>query len=62
MISVDLSGKRTLITGAASGIGLASAELFARNGARVAMNDLPRNPNLATEVARLKAAGLDVIA
>jgi len=62
MISVDLSGKRTLITGAASGIGLASAELFARNGARVAMNDLPRNPNLATEVTRLKDAGFDVIA
>lgn len=62
MIRIDLSGKRTLITGAASGIGLATAEAFARNGARVAMNDLPSSPNLDKEVARLKGEGLDVLA
>jgi len=62
MISVDLSGKRTLVTGGASGIGLATAELFARNGARVAMNDLPGNPNLDAQVSRLRGDGLDVLA
>jgi len=30
MISADLSGKAALVTGAASGIGLATAEAFAR--------------------------------
>ena len=62
MITVDLAGKRTLVTGAASGIGLVTAELFARCGARVAMNDLDGNPALDDQVARLKAEGLDVLA
>jgi 3-oxoacyl-[acyl-carrier protein] reductase len=61
-ISADLRGKRLLITGAASGIGLATAELFAACGARVAINDLARNEALAREVARLRSAGRDVLA
>ncbi len=36
-----LKGRRAIITGAASGIGHASAELFAREGARVLAVDLP---------------------
>mgnify|MGYP002628002828 FL=1 len=62
MIKADLAGKRTLVTGAASGIGLATVELFARCGAKVALNDLPSNPNLEKQVARLQGEGLDVIA
>ena len=41
MITADLSNKRTLVTGGASGIGLATVELFAQCGAKVAINDLP---------------------
>jgi NAD(P)-dependent dehydrogenase (short-subunit alcohol dehydrogenase family) len=35
----DLSGRRVLVTGAASGIGRATSELFVRRGARVALLD-----------------------
>lgn len=58
MISADLSGKTLLITGGASGIGLATARLFARCGAMVAINDLPQSPNLEREVAALQQEGL----
>ena len=62
MITADLSNKCTLVTGGASGIGLATVELFAQCGAKVAINDLPGNPNLETQIQRLKTDGLDVIA
>ena len=54
MITADLSNKRTLVTGGASGIGLATVELFAQCGAKVAINDLSGNPNLETQIQRLK--------
>jgi 3-hydroxybutyrate dehydrogenase len=51
-----LAGKSAYVTGAASGIGLAIAELYAKEGARVAIADLNR---AAAEVvaARINAGG-----
>jgi len=40
MITADLTGKTALVTGGASGIGLATVEAFARCGATVALNHL----------------------
>lgn len=60
MITADLNQKRVLITGAASGIGLATAELFAGLGASVVINDLAQNPELCKQAQRLSAKGLAV--
>ena len=62
MLTADLEGKKALVTGAASGIGLATAALFAGMGATVALNDRPGNPRLDDEVSRLRAAGFDAVA
>jgi NAD(P)-dependent dehydrogenase (short-subunit alcohol dehydrogenase family) len=51
-----LRGKVAVVTGAATGIGRASALLFAQAGARVALADL-REPELARTVAEVRAAG-----
>jgi 3-oxoacyl-[acyl-carrier protein] reductase len=61
-ISADLRGKKALVTGAAAGIGLATAEALASSGAAVAMNDLASNPRLNAEVERLRGLGYNVIA
>ena len=53
------SGRRVLITGAASGIGLALAERFGRAGARIGMLDMDRDA-LAREADRLAAGGIPV--
>jgi glucose 1-dehydrogenase len=50
-----LAGQRVLVTGAAQGIGLAVAERFAAEGARVALNDRDDTPLLRAAVASLPA-------
>ena len=40
MLRADLSSRAVLVTGGASGIGLATARLFAGMGAAVAVNDV----------------------
>ena len=57
----DLDRKAALVTGGASGIGLATAEMFAKRGATVAINHLPGDSRGAAAVARLAAQGFSVI-
>ena len=59
LIDFKLQGRRALVTGSASGIGLATAERLARSGAHVAMNDLPSN-SFTRVVSELKAQGFHV--
>ena len=53
-----VEGYGVVVTGAASGLGLAYAEALAENGARVTLLDLNARM-LADETERLRAAGLD---
>lgn len=53
----DISGKLVLVTGAASGIGRATAELAAERGSRLVLTDI--SP-LDTTVASIRAAGGEV--
>lgn len=62
MIRADLAGRAALVTGASSGIGLATVRLLATSGARVALNHLPDDPRGPDCVAALRAEGHDVIA
>ncbi len=55
----DLTGKVTLVTGGTHGIGLASALLLARAGARVCVNDID-DSKLRSCSEIFKASGLEV--
>ena len=61
MIRYELNGKAAIVTGAASGIGLATATILARSGAEVALNYLPDDPRGPDQIEKLKAEGLKVI-
>lgn len=55
-----LDGKVAIITGAGSGIGRASALLFAQEGAKVVVADLSESAGIET-VAQVRAAGGDAL-
>ncbi len=59
-MSTTLNGKKTLITGAASGIGRATAELAARKGAELVLTDVNAD-GLAQAVSAITAAGGKVL-
>ena len=58
MATYDVAGRSAIVTGAASGIGKATALLLAANGAEVVVVDLKKEPVDAV-VAEITAAGLD---
>jgi ketoreductase RED2 len=58
-LTFNLAGRRALVTGSASGIGRATAELLALGGARVAMNDRAADA-LDAAVSRMRSSGLHV--
>ena len=55
------AGRTALVTGGASGIGLATSTLLAQLGIRVAINHLQDDPQGPQQVQRLRDLGLDVI-
>jgi 3-oxoacyl-[acyl-carrier protein] reductase len=60
-ITYDLRGRSALVTGGASGIGLALVVELARGGATVALNHLAGDPRGPEQVASLRGEGFDVI-
>ena len=56
----QLEGRVAVVTGAASGIGLAMATAFAAEGMRVVLSDIESGP-LDAAVGTLRAAGRDVL-
>src|SRR4051794_25905265 len=59
-IKTDLHGKRCLITGAASGIGAATARAVAARGAALALTDVQEEPLQALAEER-RAGGANVL-
>ena len=57
----SLAGKTALVTGAASGLGLAMAEVYCANGARVALLDIDGD-GVEAQAARLREAGHQAVA
>lgn len=62
MISANLKGKKALITGGASGLGLGVSNLFTEMGCTVALGDMPGSKRMVAEVARLSNEGHEVYA
>lgn len=61
MITADITGRRTLVTGGASGLGLGTVRKFAAAGSTVAICDL-EGERIHRRVDELRAEGLDVFA
>jgi 3-oxoacyl-[acyl-carrier protein] reductase len=61
MIRYELKGRTALVTGGASGIGLATVTMLAENGCKVAVNHLADDPRGPEQVEALRGRGLDVI-
>ena len=57
----DLAGRAALVTGAASGIGLATARALAADGCAVALNFLPGDPRGPEAAAGLRATGATIV-
>lgn len=62
MIRYEITGRTALVTGGASGIGLATVKRLAEGGCRVAVNHLPDDARAEAVLRELRGAGLDVIA
>ena len=58
---MNLEDKAVIVTGAASGIGLATAKAFSAAGARVALNFLPEDARGMEAVERLRQGGAFVV-
>jgi NAD(P)-dependent dehydrogenase (short-subunit alcohol dehydrogenase family) len=56
----EFEGRVAVVTGAASGIGLATATRFAQEGMRVVLADIERDP-LEAAVSKLKTLGYEVL-
>ena len=59
MIRADIAGKAALITGAASGIGYAAAQLFGSCGAAVVLADIVPQETLDQAASRLHQDGIE---
>ncbi|MEZ8341125.1 SDR family NAD(P)-dependent oxidoreductase [Vibrio cyclitrophicus] len=56
----DLKGKRILITGSTAGMGLATARIFAKYGAKIGINSRASSPKVDDVLTELKELGGDV--
>lgn len=61
-VTISLAGQSALVTGAATGIGRATALLFAQAGARVVVNHWNQPAEAASVVQTIKAAGGQAVA
>lgn len=60
-LKADLTGHTVIVTGGATGIGFATARLFASMGATVAINYLPDDDRAAPAIAELRKEGFNIV-